>query len=295
MRTPLSLLLTTVALLSMAQPGPRVMNQAELAEAQELYMRGDLDSAMAAVDRVIAKDSKLAAAFKLRGDIKQKDKDLKGALDDYKIAEGLDPNDPRLYVSRSAARISDGNLKGALKDLDRAITLDPNDPDVYYNRACAYYLGSDSKSALKDAEKTIKLKPDHAEALYLRGVIKGEDYREEAGLDDIGAALALNPEIPGGRMSEAVLLYELKRYEAAIKSFDAVIATDSTELKAAHYYRGDSYYELGNKEKACADWDISAKLGDKDAIFIKKNYCETDAEKIPKKPDRKRRRSVIHF
>ena len=96
-------------------------------------------------------------------------------------------------------------------------------------------------------------------------MIKGEDYREEAGLDDIDAALALNPEIPGGRMSEAVLLYELKRYEAAIKSFDAVIATDSTELKAAHYYRGDSYYELGNKEKACADWDISAKLGDKDA------------------------------
>ena len=82
---------------------------------------------MAAVDRVIAKDSKLAAAFKLRGDIKQKNKDLEGALDDYKIAEDLDPNDPRLYVSRSAARISDGNLKGALKDLDHAITLDPKD------------------------------------------------------------------------------------------------------------------------------------------------------------------------
>ncbi len=295
MRTATTLIAALLMPAMQAQPGPRMLAKADLDKAQHHYERGALDSAMAMADAAIAKDPRYGAAFKLRGDIRQKKSDLAGALEDYDTAEDLTPNDPRLYVSRGAARITSGNLKGALRDLDRAAQLAPNDPDVYYNRACALYLGELNKDALRDARHALDLKPDHAEALYLSGVIKGEEYREEAGLDEIAEAIRLNPAIPGALMSQAVLLYELKRYQPAIEVFDRVIATDTTELKAAYYYRGDCHYELGDKQRACADWDLSAKLGDKDAIFIRKNYCETDAERIPRKPDRKRRRSVIHF
>ena len=96
-------------------------------------------------------------------------------------------------------------------------------------------------------------------------------------------------------MSSAILLYELKRYEAAIERFTQVIDAGEDGKGEAYYYRGDSHYELGDKVGACADWEVAARLGDKDAMFIKKNYCETDAIKIPKKPERKRKRTVIQF
>lgn len=293
-RTPaLAALLLPFALA--AQPGPRFLNKADLAAAQELYAQGQLDSALVLVDRVIAKDGTLAAAFKLRGDIHQRKNNIDGALTDYAQAEDLGSSDPRLFVSRSAARITSGNLKGALRDLDRALELSPQDADIHYNRACALYLGGDNKGAQRDVERALRLKSDYAEALYLSGVIKGEEYREEAGLADIEAALRLKPDLQGGLMSQAVLLYELKRYEAAIETFTAVIAANGEGKGEAYYYRGDSHYELGHKDLACADWAISAGLGDKDAQFIQKNYCETDAIKIPKKPTRKRKRTVIQF
>lgn len=255
---------------------------------------GAMDSARTAVQQALAMDPKLAPAYKLLGDIEQHAGSTEAALAAYRTSEELDPNNARLYISRSALRISRGMHKNAIKDCELAIELDPADPDGYYNRACALYLGGNIEGARRDAEKAVKLKPDHADALYLSGVTKGELFQEQAGLADIDAALKLKPSIPGGRMSMAVLLYEARRYEEAIERFGEVLATDTSETAHAHYYRGDCYYQLGRKEDACRDFQASAALGDRDALFIRKNYCDTDLKKIPRKPVKKRR-SMIEF
>lgn len=254
-----------------------------------------LDSALVKVDRALAEDSSLARAFKLRGDIRQHQQDFDAAMDDYRSAEKLDNTNPRLYVSRSALHITEGNAKGGLRDADKALALDENDADAWYNRGWALYQGGDLDAALRSVRRALDNHPGFPEALYLSGVIKGARYDEAAGVEEIAEALAMKPSIPGGLMSLAVLLFEDKRYEEAIPKFTEVIATDSTELAAAYYYRADSHYNLGDKEKACADWLRSMRLGDKDASFIKRNYCDTDASKIPKKPKRQPRKTTIQF
>ncbi|MFT3885478.1 MAG: tetratricopeptide repeat protein [Flavobacteriales bacterium] len=269
--------------------------QDELSDALAAARDGRLDSASARVERALVLDPALAPAYKLRGDLHQRRQEWDPALADYERAEDMGLKDARLYVSRSALRITNGNYKAALRDADKAVALDPTDADAWYNRGCALYLGGDLDGAIKDATKALRLAPQHADALYLSGVVKGEQYREEDGLDDINAALQLKPGIPGGLMSKGVLLYETKRYQEAIATFGQVIDTDTTELAAVYYYRADSYYHLDQKEQACADWLKSARLGDKDAAFIKKNYCDTDATKIPKKPKRGKRKSMIQF
>lgn len=294
MRTAFAFILLALSDPLLAQPGSTPAQHA-YENALAAAKAGQLDSAMADIQRAIALDPGNAKAFKLRGDLHQRADNGEAALADYKLSEQLDPNNARLYISRAALRISKGMQKTALKDCEKAIQLDPADPDGYYNRACALYLGGNSEAARKDAEKAVKLKPDHADALYLSGVTKGELYLEDAGLADIDAALKLKPAIPGGLMSMGVLLYEAERYEEAIDKFTEAIATDTAELSAAHYYRGDCYYHLKDKEKACADFAASAALKDKDAIFVRKNYCETDLEKIPKKPVKKKRKTMIEF
>lgn len=291
MKLPLSLLLAMAVLPGLAQTGAL----AHLDAAKTYYTEGRLDSALYQADEAIKLDPRSAPALKLRGDIHQRQRAFEAALADYGAAEDLDRTMPRLYVSRSALRISEGQYKAGLRDADKALDLDPRDADAWYNRAWALYQGNDDEAALKSVRKALDLEPAFPEALYLSGVIKGAQYNEKEGVEEITRALALHPAIPGARMSLAVLLYEAKRYQEAIAKFTEVIGTDSTELASAFYYRADCHYNLGDKEKACLDWTRSMRLGDRDAAFIKRNYCDTDATKIPKKPKRQKRRSTIQF
>jgi tetratricopeptide (TPR) repeat protein len=264
-------------------------------KALSAYDMNDLELAMVQADSALGVDRDVPGGYKLRGDIKQRQGDLHGAMVDYVKAEKLDPTDARLFVSRSAINITQGRIKEAMRDVDKAIDLDKTDPDAWYNRACANYLGQNNDGALRDLERCLDLRPENADALFLRGVVKGELYKEESGIADIEAAMALKPGIVGSRMSLAVLLFEDKQYEEAIDQFGLVIAAKDADLKDAHYYRADCYYAVDNKEMACADWRIAAEMGDGDAKFITRNYCNTDEEKIPKKPVRGRRRTVIEF
>lgn len=284
------LLLAFLPLALLAQRSPAD----HLAEARRAYGTDALDLALAHADSALRADPDLPGGMKLRGDIKQRQRNFHGALLDYTKAEKQDPNDPRLFVSRSAIHISQGHLKEAVADCDRAIALDAKDADAWYNRACADYLGRNNDGALRSLERAVKLKGDHAEALFLRGVVRGEQYKEAAGIADLQAALALNPAIPGGWMSLGVLQFENKELEAAIATFTRVIDANDEEAQVAHYYRADCHYQLGRKADACSDFRRSAELGDRDAQQIVRSYCNTDADRIPKKPG-KQRRSVIEF
>jgi tetratricopeptide (TPR) repeat protein len=266
----------------------------QLDAARSAYGAGRYDQALALADSALAQNEALPGGLKLRGDIKQRQRNMHGALLDYAKAEKAGQQDARLYVSRSAVHIAQGHLKEAVRDCDLALRLDPNDADAWYNRACADYMGRNNDGAMRSLERAVKLKGDHAEALFLRGVVRGEQYKEAAGIADLEAALRLNPDLPGGLMSLGVLQFENKQYEAAIATFTQVIAKKDEELRTAYFYRADCYYHSGNKGDACVSYRACAELGDKDAQFIVRNYCNTDAEKIPKKPSKKRN-TVIEF
>jgi len=268
--------------------------EVHLQRAHDAYAASAWERAQAFADSAIALNEALPGAYKLRGDIRQRQGNMHGAMMDYMKAEKQDNTDARLYVSRSAVHITEGRLKEAMRDIDRALKLDPKDGDAWYNSACANYLGRNNEAAMRDLDRAVALKPNNADALLLRGVVKGEMFKEESGLEDIRAAMAIKPDIAGGGMSAGILLFEMKRYEEAIAQFTRVIETDTSDLATAYYYRADCYYAMDDKDNACINWRRSGELGDKDAQFIVRNYCSTDATKIPKKP-RKDKKSVIEF
>ncbi|MEZ4756426.1 MAG: tetratricopeptide repeat protein [Flavobacteriales bacterium] len=292
MRGPLLLPLFALPLVLTAQQ-PRA--EEHLERARSAYYAARLEEALAHADSALAADATVPGGYKLRGDIKQRSADLHGALLDYVRAEKQNDQDPRLFVSRSAIHVTEGRVKEAIRDADRALSLDKNDADAWYNRGCANYLGQDMNGALRDLDRSLELNPNNAFALMLRGVVNGALYKDREGLSDLRAALALDPTLPGVRMSLAVQLFEAKQFQEAITVFTEVIdAGGEDALVEAHYYRADCHYNLGDKEQACADWRAAGEGGDKDAQFIVRNYCNTDEEKIPRKPV-KQRKTVIEF
>jgi tetratricopeptide (TPR) repeat protein len=291
MRVLISFVFIGILSIGMAQTAEQF-----LASGMEAYANKKYPQAMESVEKSIELDAENAIAFKLRGDIKQRMDDFEGALDDYGRSKTLDNDNPRLYISRSAARISLGNYNGAIRDLERAVKLAPEEPDAHFNLACAHYMVEAPRDAMNELQQTLKLNPDHADALFLRGVIRGEEYKEAEGLADIEKALSMNPDIPGGQMSAAILLYELEQWQEAADRFTGVIATADEDARIpAYYYRGDCYYNLDIKEEACKDFQRAARFGDTDAMFVIKQYCDTDAKRIKRIPRKHRQDTSIQF
>ena len=168
-------------LVALAQPSA----DDHLKNAQAAYKANELTIAQAYADSAIALEPGIPGGYKLRGDIKQRQLDMHGALMDYVKAEKVEPDNPRLYVSRSAVHITEERVKEAMRDIDKALDLDDTDPDAWYNRACANYIGRNNEGALRDLEKSLELRPDNADALFLRGVVKGELFKESEGILDI--------------------------------------------------------------------------------------------------------------
>ena len=64
-------------------------------------------------------------AYSNRGEVKRVKGDLDGAIADLNKAIEIDPNCAVAYNNRSEARLQKGDLAGALADYDRAAELKP--------------------------------------------------------------------------------------------------------------------------------------------------------------------------
>ena len=76
-------------------------------------------------DQVLKLNPKYLNAYLVRGSLKARNGDLKGAVEDFTSAIKIDPNCADLYANRGIALAKSGNKSQALKDLEKAIKLNP--------------------------------------------------------------------------------------------------------------------------------------------------------------------------
>lgn len=109
------------------------------------------------------------------------------------------------------------------------------------------------------------LDPGNAKLYNERGNAEFELRRYEAAIASYDAAIARNPGFAGGHYNRASALYQLGRFESAIAGFDRAIALDPAHARA-HNYRGKSLRELGRIAQALASFAA--------AIAVKPDYAD---------------------
>src|SRR5262245_3344753 len=173
--------------------------------AQTQYGKGDVDGAIAALDRIVAIDANNAKAFLYKGEVLVRKGDLEQAADNFDRSIQLNPGSIDAYISRCMTLINLGrldaaaldgehlvrvagndarsyNLRGlvrlyqsqpatALDDFDRSITIDPTLGYVYENRALAYKSMGNRDLALVDLSRALSVNVKSARALTIRGEI----------------------------------------------------------------------------------------------------------------------------
>lgn len=97
--------------------------------------------------------------FQVRGELREKQGDYQGALDDYEKAIFLNDSIPFLYLLKAGAYEKLGKSKMALESFDKALFFNPEYADAYINRSLFFRRRKKFKDAKKDYDKALSLEP----------------------------------------------------------------------------------------------------------------------------------------
>ncbi len=242
-------------------------NEAALTLRARVYVRQNkFAESWADAAKVLARNPNNYEALNVRGVIKrERDGDLKGALDDFlkvaalkpdfylgllnigltnrqlgKMTEALAAFDQAIklepanqvgYELRAVTFTVMWRWKDALTDLDKAISIDGNNGYYYSMRAYSrlrLFLNnaeSDTTNARNDAEKALQLDAKNALALAVRALIRVNANDAVGGLADAESALQLAPRSALALVARGFVRSSKKDFDGALADIDAAYQT----------------------------------------------------------------------
>ena len=162
--------------------------------------RGNIDEALAGLDKIPRQSSGADEAHKLRGDLLLYGKrDMDAAMVAYREALQVNPS----YLEGQAAVVQllllQGKTEAAAEALQRLAKAAPGKPQTLYLQAMLAYAKNDLKAAQEHAQKLVSLTPENFRALELAGMTElrlGANVQAEALL---AKALQLEAGLPMAR------------------------------------------------------------------------------------------------
>lgn len=225
---------------------------------------------------VIEKYDNVAPAYYNRGIYFHNKNQLKEAFQDFSKAIILKPNYADAYNNRSSIFINDSKLDEALNDLNEAIKYKPRLIQAYFNRGYIHSRKNNFDAALKDYSKVIELQPekDRLATVYnLRAILYMNAKKNEEALSDYDAALRLKPDFIEVLNNRGYLLMSTNRSQDAISSYNAALQLNP-KYAEAYFNRAFAYNLMGDKTKACLDWQQAIQLGFQKASEMYAANCQ---------------------
>jgi len=108
----------------------------------------------------------------LKGQILESLNQNEEALNSYKKAASLDPNNSDSWQNKAGLLAKTNKLDAAISSYNRANELAPTQPVFIYNRGCAYSRKGDKTNALADLEKAVSMNQQFKEYAS-----KDEDFK----------------------------------------------------------------------------------------------------------------------
>jgi tetratricopeptide (TPR) repeat protein len=94
----------------------------------------------------------------------------------------------------------------------------------------------------------------------------------EDGLADIQESLKRDNKNGWAYRNRGIYYLETGQPALALKDFQT--ATKLTyNIESIHYYLGLAYERTGDKRKACEEWSLAKKLGEKEAELLSQETC----------------------
>jgi tetratricopeptide (TPR) repeat protein len=155
---------------------------------RELYEKREFMEALLNLNKALEVDPNYAAAYLLRGNIKDNFEDRHGAMKDYNVAIEKNPKFADAYFARGNVKMKLQDYYGAIADFTSCISLNENNIEAYFNRGKAKQFLQAYEDAINDCTKIIQINPKNVDAYFMRGILRIEFGDMKNGCLDLSKA-----------------------------------------------------------------------------------------------------------
>ncbi len=157
--------------------------------AKNLVYYGDLQEAVKRLDRALARAPGDLDALLERGAVLFNLRQRQAAIDDFRAAERLAPQDFRGPYNLGIALAGSNDDAGAIGAFDRAARLNAKNSDIFVQRAVAERSLGRREAALRDSARAAELEPNSAEVRRFLADLEEERGDYAGAITNLDAAL----------------------------------------------------------------------------------------------------------
>jgi tetratricopeptide (TPR) repeat protein len=198
--------------------------------------------------------------------------DFAAAIQAYKRALDLDPNDPDLKLGLARALSLSGHYEESQRLYQEFLAKTPDDADAWEGLGYAFLRSNHPHEARAVFERLLAKHPANPEFQtdLARAETRLGHYKQAREI--LSAVLALRPRQREARLQLAYIRLYQGRYAAALADFTQLLKADPTNFEAllgnarVFYYRGDISYSYALVSKLVKD-----RPNDFDAVFLLAN------------------------
>ena len=176
------------------------------------------DQAISEFSTALLQGFKPLEVYRVRAYIYYDQKNWNAALDDIRKGLGLAPNDLLLLKALGEVNLARNALPEALDAYKRAAVVAPNDPDIFYNMARVYFALGDAKAQEASAGAALtKGTRFPGEAHYLLGDAYQKQRKAAGAIEEYQKAINSKPDLYQAYRNLTEVFRSENRYEDAIK------------------------------------------------------------------------------
>ncbi len=233
---------------------------------------GQYQRAIGYFDKAVQHNSQEANYLVNRGLSKIELGETSTAIEDFKKALILDPNNAVAEFNLTQEMESSGALE--VEVYDEMIEKHPDFASPYVNRALAKLHNGDLEGALKDYDKAVEVDPHDARIRLNRALSREKAGLLQAALKDLNRALALDPSLTAAYRSRGRILSTLQQYTLAVEDFTEAIRLEPQHAPS-YFNRALVFRKLQQNDSCCTDLEKAESLGLDVATKALDAYCIT--------------------
>ena len=242
---------------------------AQLGQATLLAIDGNLDGALAAVDRIIAASPKLARAQGFRSDLLLAKGDRAGARKALEAAIDSDPNFLPARLSLISLLTDEGEYDAAAKLLEDSRKLAKGDLRLNYLDASLAFRRGDMTRAREQVQQVLKSAPEHVPSLVLAGAIDLREKQPTAAEINLRKAVARAPNHAGARQLLVQTYLRLGQPTKARDALQPLVEKGMPANPQLLLLAGETYLANGDAKTAGAYYQAASTAGQAQGVAAK--------------------------
>jgi len=208
--------------------------QQYIQEGNNLFERGDVDSARVQFQNALQIQPKLSGAYYGLALIAEKKQDWKAMFGALQETVAIDPNHVDARVKLGQLYMLQGDLVKAKEQASSALALAPENIDAMIFESAVLFREGKNAEALEKINLVLAKDAGNADATISQATIFFTEKRNDEALAAVQKGIDAHPDNAGLRLLKIRFQTELKQYDEVVREFEELIAAHPEDKSLQH-------------------------------------------------------------